>query len=115
MIKSINAEKAAKVGREMQKNLDGQSVTSTMEIKFKVQPLLTLRKTPKINEKRIYMNSLRFFNRLIIIAQRDMIVEESLEYELTPLPLSLFSSKDQKMNKANKALKDQLKITDRHT
>ena len=32
-----------------------------------------------------------------------MSVEGSLEYELTPFPLSLFSSKDQKMNKANKA------------
>jgi len=32
-----------------------------------------------------------------------MTVERSLEYELTPFPLSLFSNKDQKMNKANKA------------
>ena len=96
----VNAERAAEVGREMQKKLDGQSVTSTMEVKFKVQPLSSLRKTPKINEKRIHVNSLRFFNRLIIITQRDMTVEKSLEYELTPLPLSLFSSKDQKMNKA---------------
>ena len=46
-----------------------------------------------------------------------MTVEKSLEYELTPLPLSLFSSKDQKMNKANKALfsKTSLKtLTDSH-
>ena len=113
----VNAERAAEVGREMQKKLDGQSVTSSMEVKFKVQPLSSLRKTPKINEKRIHVNSLRFFNRLIIIAQRDMTVEKSLEYELTPLPLSLFSSKDQKMNKANKALfsKTSLKmLTDTH-
>ena len=113
----VNAERAAEVGREMQKKLDGQSVTSSMEVKFKVQPLSSLRKTSKINEKRIHVNSLRFFNRLIIIAQRDMTVEKSLEYELTPLPLSLFSSKDQKMNKANKALfsKTSLKmLTDTH-
>ena len=31
-----------------------------------------------------------------------MTVETSLQYELTPFPLSLFSNKDQKMNKANK-------------
>ena len=46
-----------------------------------------------------------------------MTVEKSLEYELTPLPLRLFSSKDQKMNKANKALfyKTSLKmLTDTH-
>ena len=32
-----------------------------------------------------------------------MTVETSLHYELTPFPLSLFSNKDQKMSKANKA------------
>ena len=32
-----------------------------------------------------------------------MTVETSLQYELTHFPLSLFSNKDQKMNKANKA------------
>ena len=72
------------------------SVTSTMEVKFKVQALSSLRKIPKVNEKKIHINSLKLFNRLIIIAQRDMTVETSLEYELTPFPLSLFSNKDQK-------------------
>ena len=33
-----------------------------------------------------------------------MTIEASLEYELTPLPLSLLSNKDHKMNKANKAI-----------
>ena len=33
-----------------------------------------------------------------------MTIEASLEYELTHLPLSLFSNKDHKMNKANKAI-----------
>ena len=32
-----------------------------------------------------------------------MTVELSLQYELTPFPLSLFSNKDHKMNKPNKA------------
>ncbi|KAK1890378.1 Chromosome-associated kinesin KIF4 [Dissostichus eleginoides] len=74
-----------------------------MEVKSKVQALSSLRKIPKINEKKIHLDSLKLFNRLIIFAQRDMTVETSLAYELTPFPLSLFSNKDQKMNKANKA------------
>ena len=74
-----------------------------MDIKSKVQSLSSLRKIPMVNEKRIYLDSLKLFNRLIILAQRDMTVETSLQYELTPFPLSLFSNKDQKMNKANKA------------
>ncbi|KAK1906611.1 Chromosome-associated kinesin KIF4 [Dissostichus eleginoides] len=74
-----------------------------MEVKSKVQAPSSLRKIPKINEKKIHLDSLKLFNRLIIFAQRDMTVETSLAYELTPFPLSLFSNKDQKMNKANKA------------
>lgn len=47
--------------------------------------------------------SLKLFSRLIIFTQWDMTVEASLEYQLTPFPLSLFSNKDQKTNKTNKA------------
>lgn len=100
---AVNAERAVEVGRQMQMKLDGQSVTATMEVKFKVQALSSLRNIPKINDKRIHLNSVKLFNRLIIFAQRDMALENSLEYELTPFPLSLFSNRDQKMNQANKA------------
>ena len=55
--------------------LDGQSVTSTMEVKFKVQALSSLRKVPKANEKKIFLDSIKLFNRLITFAQRDMTVE----------------------------------------
>ena len=65
--------------------------------------LSSLPKIPKVNEKKIHLDSIKFFNRLIVIAQREMTVETSLEYELTPFPLSLFSYKDHKMNQANKA------------
>ena len=97
----MNAERAAAVGRDMQKKLDGQSVTTTMEVKFKLHALSSLRKIPKVNEKKILLDSLKFFNRLILLAQRDMTVENALRYELTPIPLSLFSNKGLKMNKAN--------------
>ena len=100
---SVNAERAAEVGMDMQIKLDGQSVTSTMDVKSKIKALSSLRKSPLVNEKKIQLDSLKLFNRLIIFAQRDMTVETSLRYELTPFPLSLFSNKDQKMNKANKA------------
>ena len=91
---AVNAERVAKVRREMQIKLDRQSVTSTMEVKFKVQALSSLKKIPKVSEKKIHINSLKLFNWLIVIAQRDMTVETSLEYVLTPFPLSLFSNKD---------------------
>ena len=75
----------------------------SMDVKSKVKALSSLRKIPMINEKKIHLDSVKLFHRLIIFAQREMTVETSLQYELTPFPLSLFSNKDQKMNKANKA------------
>ena len=92
-----------------------------MQVKFKVQAFSSLRKISKVTEKKLHINSLKLFNRPIIISQRDMTVEKSLEYGLTPFPLSLSSNKDQKVNKANKAgfsntslkgLTDPLNLTD---
>ena len=87
----------------MRINLDGKSATSSMQVKFKVQPLSSLRRIPKVNEMKLHINLFKLFIQLIIISQRDMTVETSLEYRLTPVPLSLFSNKRPEMNKANKA------------
>ncbi|KAE8297839.1 hypothetical protein D5F01_LYC02310 [Larimichthys crocea] len=102
----VNAERTAEVGREMQIKLDGRSATSTMEVKLKVQALSSLRKIPKVNEKKTHLDSLNCefsCSTDIILAQRAMTVETSLQYELTSFPLSMFSNKNQKMNKPNKA------------
>jgi len=40
---AVNAERAVEMGREMQMKLDGKSVKLTMEVKFKVQALSSLR------------------------------------------------------------------------
>ena len=93
---AVNAERMAEVGQKMQINLDGKSVTSIMQVKFKIQALSLLRRIPKVNEKKLHINSLKLFNRLIIITQKDMTVEASLEYELTPFPFSLLATKTRK-------------------
>ena len=41
----------------MKIKLDGKSVTSTMEMKFKVNALSSLRKISKVNAKKIHLNS----------------------------------------------------------
>ena len=46
----------------MKTTLDGQSVTSTMDVKSKVQALSSLRKIPKVKEKKIHLDSLILFN-----------------------------------------------------
>ena len=95
----VNAERAAELGRKMQINLDGKSVTSIIQVKFKVQALSSLRKIPKVNEKKLHINSLKLFNQLIIISQRDMTVETSLEYELTPSHCPCLATKTRKLTK----------------
>ena len=42
--------------------------------------------------KKIHLDQLKLFNWLIIFAQRDMTVETSLQYELTPFQKSIFST-----------------------
>ena len=72
-----NADRAAEIEREMQIKLDGQSVTSTMDVKSKVKTMLSLRKITMANKKKIHIDSVKLFNRLIIFAQLDMPVEKS--------------------------------------
>jgi len=87
----------------MQIKVDGWSATSTMYVRSKEKALSSPRKLSMDNKKKIYLDSLKLFNQLIIYTQRDMTVEASLKYELCPCLLSLFSNKDQKINKAKKA------------
>ena len=50
---AINAEKATEVGREMQIKLNRKSVTSTMEVKLKVNALSSLREIPRSTRRRL--------------------------------------------------------------
>ena len=108
----INPEKAVEVGKAMQTKLDGQVPTTKIEIKFKVKPLSSLRNDTNA-QVTTRVNALKYFNRLVIFAQRESDLEKSLEYELTPFPLSLFSEKDQLMHEANKAAFAQACLKDR--
>ena len=77
-------------------------MTSILDVKSNVQTLSSLSKIHMVSKNKIQLDSLKLFNRLIIIGQWDMIAETSLQYELTPLPIAMFSNIDQKMNNANK-------------
>jgi hypothetical protein len=52
-------------------------------------------KTSHILDGGYFDDSLKLFNRLIIFTQGDMTVGPALEYELTPIPLSLFDTATQ--------------------
>ena len=98
----INPEHALEVGNSIQKKLDNAVPSTTIETKSKVKSLAELRKnvSPQTNAQ---VSALKYFNRLVIFAQRESNLEKSFEYELAPIPLSLFSEKDQLMHEANKA------------
>ena len=71
---------------------------------MKVKSLATLRQAATDFDVTTPINALKYFNRLVLFAQRESNLESSLgEYELTPLPLSLFSEKDQLMREGDKA------------
>ena len=48
------------------------------------------------------IDSMKLFNRLVLISDRETTIEESLKFELTVVPMSLFDDY-QMMRKANKA------------
>ena len=52
--------------------------------------------------KNVVIDALKLFTRLILISERETSVEESLCYELTQVPMSLYDN-NQQMRKANKA------------
>ena len=93
---SVNAERAAEFGMEMQIKLDVQSMPSTVDVKSKIEALSSFRKSPLVDEKKMQTYSLKLFTRLIIFAQRDMTVEISLQHDLTPIvPVQQQRSEDE--------------------
>ena len=114
----VNPEETIDVGNTMPKKLDGKLPSTTVERKSKIQPLANLRKLVSGSEGAAPINALKYFNRLVLFAQREDNLESSLGfYELTPIPMLLFSKKDQLMHKGDKAtfaklcLKDKIDLT----
>ena len=90
------------MGTIIQQFLDGGCFTDKMSSKSKIKNLAHLRKPVKVSETSFVVDDLKSFNRLIIIADRELSLLEGLAYELTQLPLSLFDHKQQ-IRKPNKA------------
>ena len=98
----VNPEQCLSVGLALQKELDGLTLVDKMRVKGEVTNLCQLKKTVKLNDRKVVIDSMKLFNRLILIADRETTIEESLKFELTVVPMSLFDD-SQMMRKANKA------------
>ena len=89
-------------GVVLHEKLNGLTFNSKISIKGKIRNLSQLMKTVKLNDKQVFVDSLKLFNRLVLISDRETSIEESLKYELTVVPMSLFDD-HQMMRKPNKS------------
>ena len=91
------------MGNAIQKKFDGKVLSTTVERKSKVKSLANLRKLVSGSNSTAPINALKYFNRLVLFAQREDNLGSSLGfYELTAISVSLFSEKDQLMHEGNK-------------
>ena len=99
----VNPEETIDVGNTIQKKFDGKVLSTTVERKSKVKSLANLRKLVSGSNSTAPINALKYFNRLVLFAQREDNLGSSLGfYELTAISVSLFSEKDQLMHEGNK-------------
>ena len=97
----VNCDNAARIGKEMQTDLDDASPVQSMKTSKKCKNLANLQKKVRVGDKKVYIEKTALFNRLIIMAERDKGIEEIFSYELTPVPTSLFTM-DRMMRKPPK-------------
>ena len=115
----VNPEETIDVGNTIQKKLDAKVPSTTVERKLKVKSLANLRRLVSGSDGTAPINTLKYFNCLVLFAQREDNLESSFGfYELTPIPMSLLSEKDQLMHEGDKAtfaklcLKDKIDLSD---
>ena len=115
----VNPEETIDVGNTIQKRLDGKVPSTFVQRKSKVKSLANFWKLVTGSDGTAPIIALKYLNRLVLFAQREDNLESSLGlYELTLIPMSLFSEKDQGMHEDDKAtsaklcLKDKIDLTD---
>ena len=98
----INCYDAEIVGFNIQKSLDKSSVVeASIKRREQVKTLQHLKKGITIENQVIHIDPSMLFTRLIVLLERSERMEDYFQFELTPMPTSLF--KDGMMRKSNKA------------
>ena len=98
----INSDKAEEVGLKIQMQLDGLNVAEApIKRREHITPLADLKPGIQVDQKRLNINPIMLFSRLIAIVQREEDMSPYFDYELTAFPTSLF--KDFFMRKSVKA------------
>ena len=98
----INCDDAEAIGNSIQIKLDGVSVANaSVKRSHKVKSLLCLKKGVTIDQQTVHVDPLVLFTRLVMLLERSYDMSTYFQYELTPVPTSLF--KEHLMRKSNKA------------
>ena len=90
---NVNVEDCFSVGTALQKELGGKSFIDKFRVKGKVGNSTLLKRTVRVNEKDIVIDSLTIFNRLVFASERESTLEDSLRF-----------NNEQMIRKANKAV-----------
>ena len=98
----VNCHMASDIGKEMQVALDGGTFVSKVSRKSKCDNFTVLRKKLKVNQKAVHLAPYELFHRLTVAAERQLTVKDSLWWELTIQPTSLFNDQ-QFMRESHKA------------
>jgi len=98
----INCELADEVGEDIMRRMDGIAYTDVvMKKAYQVRTLKELSKTVSVGGNTVAIDDNLLFSRLLIVLERKQEIEPYFEFELTPVPASLF--KNESMRKTVKS------------
>ena len=97
----INTDQSKAVGLSILSFLDGGNFTSKVPVKQKCQNFDALKKSIKINKTDVLLGSYMLFQSLSMVSERKLALSDSLAFELTVQPASLFDN-NQFMRLSNK-------------
>ena len=99
---SVNCDNVEYIGKNIQEKFDNEEfVKCTFKRNNQVSTLGKMKNIVKVNKQSVNIDPSKLFSRLLVISEREGDVKRHFEYELTPVPTSLFI--ETSMRKANKA------------
>jgi len=99
----INCDVAEDVGAAIMKRMDNLVVSNAQLRKVdQVRTLIHLEKHPQVADGKVIIDPNTLFSRLLVILERSENMESYFQYELTTVPMALFSKS--LLRKTNKAL-----------
>ena len=100
---AVNCDDTELVGRMIHESLNEVFFAkSTIKHSSQVKSLASMKNVVKISKQSVNIDPVKLFSRLVVLAERNDDIKTFFNYELTPVPTSLFV--DNFMRKTNKAL-----------